>query len=241
MHNNRKSKKGSSIGTAQWLDYVVALQEAYDKIFPPNQQPSNIYICRYASALWINELLIPTLSVIEFIHADLIENSLTDALNDNDVTELGYLCFNLVHCPNTFIREALLNNFTEYEYIEEWNSRLAETVNWLSKVYYPLLETVFHLQFKHHFHDLDSLELFLQNLPLSFFDDFFKKYRRLFDIISDLSDKRTKNLKKVNALGSKKSIIAETFLDDYLHTYGAYKEIKNVKINTPVTLEELLS
>ena len=240
MNNNHKSTKGFSISAIQWVDYVVALQEAYKKIKPSFRKPSNIEKCRYASALWINELLFPTLSIMEFIYSSTVEKSLSTAININDTTHLGYLCFNLLHCPNTFIRDELLNNFNHCEYTEEWDTRLSETVDWFSKVYYPLLETVFHLQFKNYFPDLDSLEQFLSKLPFSFFDDFFQKYNQLFKLIEDLGKNRTKKRKKVNTLGSKKSIIVETFLNEYLQTYGVYKEIENVKINTPVTMTQLL-
>ncbi len=124
--------------------------------------------------------------------------------------------------------------------VYDWNERIEQLVDWLSMVYYPLLETVFHIYFKQFFHDIDSLEKFLLELPDSFFDGFLLKYRTLFDSIKGLAEKRTKNFRKVKVLGAKKSAIVEIFLKDIMNTYDIYREKRNVKINVPVKLEEVL-
>ena len=237
----KRRKKGSFAKSEQWLEYAVKLNNAYMELVTDKFEYNSIKISKYLQTIWINESIFPTFSLLEFIESETVDVILRteESLKETDpesgrkgVEYVSDVLFEVMNCPNIFCIKDIVN--TDYVEFKDWVKKTKDEAVMLTKVYYPLLETVFHILCEQYFQDRKEFENYLLTIPHTFFESVYRESNSLFESVMEKKKLFDKIISRKKVfLSDSQSECIKNYAEYYTLTYGDSPK-KMQKVDIPI-------
>lgn len=202
---------------------------------------NSIKISKYLQTIWINESIFPTFSLLEFIESETVDVILRteESLKETDpesgrkgVEYVSDVLFEVMNCPNIFCIKDIVN--TDYVEFEDWVKKTQDEAEMLTKVYYPLLETVFHILCEQYFQDRKEFENYLLTIPHTFFESVYRESNSLFESVMEKKKLFDKIISRKKVfLSDSQSECIKNYAEYYTLTYGDSPK-KMQKVDIPI-------